>query len=165
MAVILLLLALPLLEIATFVLVGGMIGVLPTIGLVLLGAVCGFLLLRSGGLGALARAQEELQAGRDPGPHLVQASMTVVSALLLIVPGFLTDVAGLLLLVPAVRSAAWRLLKRRIAGSASFTVFRGGYGAAGRQADQSAAPVIDLDADDFSRTPNPDSPWRLGRGD
>lgn len=160
---VLFLLALPLLEIATFVLVGGAMGVLPTIGLVLLSALGGLYLLRSGGLSALQRAQAELQANRDPGPHLVQASMAVVSALLLIIPGFLTDIAGLLLLVPAIRGAAWRLIRRRVATSTRFTVFRGGYGSARWSADRSAGRTIDLDQGDY--TANPDSPWRLGKGD
>jgi UPF0716 protein FxsA len=123
-----LLLALPLLEIATFVVVGSAIGVLPTLGLVLASSVLGAVLLRTGGLGALARAQAELQAGRDPGQHVVGAVMTVVAAVLLLIPGFLTDVVALLLLVPGVRGFVWRRLKSRIAVSGNFTTFRGGFG-------------------------------------
>lgn len=162
------LLALPLLEIATFVIVGSQIGVLATIGLVLASFVLGMLLLRTQGVGALARAQSELQAGRDPGAHVVNAVMTVVAAILLLVPGFLTDIAGLLLLVPAVRHLAWRLLKSRIAVSGRFATFQGGFGSTrwsgGRSADR--GPVVDLDANDYSKgSGNPQSPWRLDKRD
>lgn len=163
----LLFLVLPLLEIAGFVIVGRMIGVLATLGLVLAAAVVGIVLLRRQSLGALSRAQEELGAGRDPSPHLVSAAVTVIAALFLIVPGFLTDIIGLLLLIPAVRRLAWRLLKGRVALSSRFAGFRGGFGAARqtRRPETADSKVIDLDASDFSRGPNPESPWRLGRRD
>jgi UPF0716 protein FxsA len=161
------LLALPLLEIATFVIVGSQIGVLATIGLVLASVVLGMVLLRTQGVGALARAQAELQAGRDPGAHIVNAVMTVVAAILLLVPGFLTDIAGLLLLVPVVRHLAWRALKSRIAVSRRFATFQGGFGSTrwsgGRSADR--GPVVDLDATDYSKGGNPQSPWRLNKRD
>jgi UPF0716 protein FxsA len=160
-----LLLALPLLEIATFVVVGSAIGVLPTLGLVLASFVLGAVLLRTGGLGARARAQAELQAGRDPGQHVVGAVMTVVAAVLLLIPGFLTDVVALLLLVPGVRGFVWRRLKSRIAVSGNFTTFRGGFGQTRWSGDRTQArgPVVDLDEADYSRGPNPDSPWRIGK--
>jgi UPF0716 protein FxsA len=162
----LILLALPLLEIATFVIVGSQIGVLATIGLVLASFVLGMVLLRTQGVGALAKAQAELQAGRNPGAHIVNAVMTVVAAILLLVPGFLTDMAGLLLLVPTFRHLAWRLLRRRIAVS-RFATFQGGFGSTrwsgGRSADR--GPVVDLDATDYTTDGNPQSPWRIDKRD
>lgn len=162
-----LLLILPLLEIAGFVIVGSKIGVLATLGLVLAAAVLGIALLRSQGRGALSRAQAELSAGRDPSPHLVGAAATVVAAILLIVPGFLTDILGLLLLVPAVRAFLWRLLKRHVVMSGSFAAFRGGFGSTRWSGTRNAGQdrVIDLDAADFNRSANPESPWRLDRRD
>ncbi len=161
----LILLLLPLLEIATFVLVGSEIGVLATIGLVLLSAVLGMFLLRTQGVSALARAQLDLRAGSDPGPQLVKAVMTVVAAVLLLIPGFLTDAVAILLLIPAVRSAVWRLLKGRLAASGRFASFEGGFGSTrwsgGRPAGR--GNVIDLDEDDYSRDGNPGSPWRLNK--
>lgn len=142
------LLALPLLEIAGFVVVGRQIGALATVGLVLASAIAGSLLLRHQGLGAMARARAEVEAGRDPSRQLAHGAMIVLAAILLIVPGFLTDIVGLLLFLPPVRDLAWRVLKSRITDVSSFGMRR--------QRER----TIDLDAEDFSRRPNPDSPWR-----
>lgn len=163
----LLLLVLPLLEIAGFVVVGSQIGVLATLGLVLASGVLGAALLRSQSRGALARAQTELRAGRDPSPHLAGAAATAVAGILLIVPGFLTDIVGLLLLVPAVRAFLWRSAKGRVIMSGRFAAFRGGFGSTRWSGERNAGDnaVIDLDAADFSRTAGPDSPWRLERRD
>jgi UPF0716 protein FxsA len=145
-------LALPLLEIAGFVLVGRQIGVLATIGLVLLSGMAGILLLRHQGFGVMNRVRAEMAAGRDPSGQLAHGVMILVAAFLLIVPGFVTDIIGLLLFIPPVRDLAWRLLKNRIM---VVSTFRGGFGAA-----RGRGRTIDLDAEDFSRKPDPDSPWR-----
>ncbi len=144
--------ALPLLEIAGFVIVGRQIGALATIGLVLLAAMAGILLLRHQGFGVMSRVRAEMAAGRDPSAQLAHGVMILLAAFLLIVPGFLTDTIGLLLFIPPVRDLAWHLLKSRIM---VVTSFRGGFGAA-----RSRGRTIDLDEEDFSRAPNPDSPWR-----
>lgn len=167
----LLLLAFPLIEIAMFVIVGQAIGVFPTIGLVLASFVLGVVLLRTQGIGALARAQAELQAGRDPGAHMVGAVMTVVAAILLIIPGFVTDIFALLLMIPGVRQLVWHRLRSRIAVSGSFAGFRGTSGSTRWSGNRSRdrGPVVDLDESDYSRKPDPsgkpdpNSPWRLGK--
>lgn len=100
--------ALPLAEIATFILVGGAIGVLPTIALVLLAAFGGVALVRWQGLQTLGRLQASLDAGGDPTGPLAHGALVAIAGILLVIPGFLTDVAALLLLVPAVRSALIR---------------------------------------------------------
>jgi len=163
----LLLLLLPLLEIATFVIVGGAIGVLPTIGLVIASAVLGMVLLRISGVGALARAQTEVQSGRDPGQHLARAGMIAVAAVLLLIPGFLTDIIALLLLIPAVRALIWRMLKSRMAVSGRFASFGNGASAqwSANTRDSGRGPVIDLDEEDYSRQANPKSPWRIEKND
>lgn len=159
------LLALPLLEIAAFVVVGSAIGVLGTIGLVLASSVLGIVLLRTRGVGSLARAQAELRAGRDPGEHVIGAVMTVVAAILLLIPGFLTDILALLLLIPGVRGLVWRRLKGRIAVSGDFATFRSGFGGTQWSGNRSTdrGPVVDLDQTDYSRNGNPESPWRIGK--
>ncbi len=112
-------LALPIIEIAVFILVGSKIGVLWTIALVILSAMAGSLLLRIQGFGALNRIRAELDAGRDPGRELAHGAMIMLAAVLLLIPGFVTDVIGLLLFIPPVRDVAWRFLKRRIVVSGS----------------------------------------------
>ena len=66
---------------------------------------------------ALARStriRAELDAGRDPGRELAHGAMIVLAGVLLLIPGFVTDMFGLLLFIPPVRDVAWRFLKRRV---------------------------------------------------
>jgi len=123
MPLFLLLLAVPVIEIALFIQVGGLIGVWPTIGLVLLSAAMGAALLRAQGLSALGQVQARLQAGEDPGPALAHGALILVAGLLLLTPGFFTDALGLALLVPPLRAAVIRHAGRRMAA--------GGFHAAG----------------------------------
>ena len=103
MPLFLLLLIVPLIEIALFIQVGGAIGVWPTIGIVILTAVTGAVMLRRQGLAALRGVQSRLLAGENPGRLLADGAMILVAGVLLLTPGFLTDTIGLLLLIPAVR--------------------------------------------------------------
>lgn len=145
------LLLLPLIEIAGFVLVGRQIGVLPTLGLVIAGAVAGSILLRVQGFGALARIRREIDARRDPSRDMAHGLMILLAGILLLIPGFFTDILGLLLFIPPVRDLAWQFLKSRVRIVTDFPM-PGGARRDGR--------TIDLDADDFSRTSNQESPWR-----
>ncbi|ODT06722.1 MAG: membrane protein FxsA [Mesorhizobium sp. SCN 65-20] len=153
----LLILALPLLEIAGFVVVGSEIGVLPTIGLVLLSAVAGSVLLRVQGFGVMARIRTELEAGRDPSKQLANAAMIVLAGVLLLIPGFISDIVGILLFLPPVREIAWRFLSKRVHFASDFSGFA-------RRGQPGRSRTIDLDEDEFRRepgtNPNPDSPWR-----
>ena len=122
----LLFIGLPIAEIAVFIMVGGAIGVLPTIALVLLAAVAGISIIRRQGIQTLARLQASLDAGGDPAGPLANGALLAIAGILLFVPGFLTDGLGLLLLIPAVRSA---LIRR---GAARTTVRFSTFGRAGR---------------------------------
>lgn len=146
-------LALPFLEIAGFIVVGGWIGVLPTIGLVLLAIVAGVVLVRAQGSGAVNRIRTSAAAGAVPGRDLAHGAMIMLAGILLIIPGFITDIAGLLLFVPPVRDLVWRLVGSRITIVTNFGPF-GGRGP-GRDGE-----TIDLDEDEYSRGGSPDSPWR-----
>ncbi|WP_352626710.1 FxsA family protein [Mesorhizobium sp. M0187] len=157
------LLALPLLEIVGFVIVGREVGALATVGLVLASGIAGVLLLRHQGFGVMARVRAEMAGGGDPSRQLAHGAMIVVAAVLLIIPGFITDIIGLLLFLPPVRDLAWRRLKGRIVVATDFTA--GGF--RGRSRDK----VIDLDdgdysrEDDFNRGPDHNSPWRRLKDD
>lgn len=94
---------LPVIEIALFIKVGGLIGVLPTLGLCLLSAVAGIALMRRQGMQALDRLQASVERGGDPVGPIAHGALILVAGALLVVPGFFTDAVGLLLLVPAVR--------------------------------------------------------------
>jgi UPF0716 protein FxsA len=148
---------LPILEIAVFIMVGSEIGVLRTLALILLSTVAGAFLLRVQGFGALARIRREAEAGHDPGRELAHGAMIMLAGILLLIPGFVTDILGLLLFVPPIRELAWRFLKRRMVVVSSF-----GSGFGGFRRETRDGKTIDLDEEEFHRTPNPKSPWRIG---
>jgi UPF0716 protein FxsA len=152
----LILIGLPLLEIAGFVIVGSNIGVLWTIALVVLSSILGSILLRIQGFSALTRIRRDLEAGRDPGRELAHGAMIMLAGILLLIPGFVSDILGLLLFIPPVRDLVWRFLKQRI------VVRSFGAGVGGFRTNRRGSKTIDLDAEDFSRTPDPKSPWRIG---
>lgn len=151
--------AIVVLEVAVFVLVGSAIGVLATIALVIAAAVAGIILLRAQGFGVLSRMQAETAAGRVPAREIADGVVILVAAVLLIIPGFVTDIVGLLLFIPPLRDAAWRfLLPRMRNNTAAFMAMRNGP----RPPDH-RGPVVDADASDIT-DPRPDSPWRGSDG-
>lgn len=109
MAFLLALLLLPILEIAGFILVGGAIGLWPTLFLVVASGMAGVLVLRSRALLTLPEFRAAMAAEGDPMAPLAHGALLSAAGVLLVVPGFLTDLLALLLLVPAVRRAviAW----------------------------------------------------------
>lgn len=153
------LLVIPLLEIAAFVVIGGQIGVFPTLALVLVTAVIGSILLRVQGFGLINRIQAEMNAGRVPARELVHGVMLLVAGILLLTPGFVTDAAGFLLFVPPVRNAVWGFVRSRVR-------VVGPDGAKFHDGASETTPrdgrTIDLDEDDFAREPDPDTPWGDG---
>lgn len=112
------LLAWPLIEIALFVTVGGAIGLWATLGIVIGTGVLGVWLIRRQGMKAGEGLRQAMAARRDPGARLAETVLAMGSGLLLILPGFLTDGLGLLLLIPAVRRWAAAALARRAGSSA-----------------------------------------------
>ncbi|WFU01796.1 membrane protein FxsA [Rhizobium sp. CB3171] len=155
----------PLAEIAGFIIVGKMVGVWATLGLVILSALLGAALLRIQGIGILQRISAESRNGGDPGREMVHGAMIVVAAFLLMLPGFISDIIGLLLFIPAVRELAWTVLRKRIVVLGSSRAFRRGAGqgpssASGPQTGpRSPGHVVDLDETNFHREPNRNSPW------
>ena len=158
-------LLLPLAEIAGFVIVGRAIGVLPTLGLVVLSFVFGIALLRRHGIGILQRMSAEGRNGVIPGRELLRPAMFVIASLLLIIPGFISDIIAILIFIPAVRDLAWNYISKRFV-----TVRTTGGSTASRSSgfgsrSAPASKVVDLDEDDYRREPNSKSPWsnkRLG---
>lgn len=102
----LVLVAVPLVELALLVWLGRRIGFLPTVALVLVTGVLGAALARHQGLATLARFRAALDARRLPHRELVDGVLILAAAILLITPGVLTDTAGFLLLVPPLRHRA-----------------------------------------------------------
>jgi len=117
LTLILLLIAVPLVEIAVFIEVGDLIGLWPTLAIIVATAVAGAALLRSQGLAALAHARASLDEGEFPVAQVFDGVCLLVAGALLITPGFVTDALGLLLFVPALRAwlrgVLWRILSER----------------------------------------------------
>ena len=139
--------AVPIAEIAVFIEVGGRIGVGSTLLVVVLTAMIGTALLRSQGLQTLARVQESLQAGRFPMAEVFDGLCLLVAGALLLTPGFVTDAAGLLLFVPAVRVGLRVLAGRYLRATGRVEIFteddiNGPGGGPGRPAD---GTVIDAE--------------------
>jgi len=102
--VLLLFLGLPIAEIIVFIQAGEQFGLWPTIGVVVLTAVLGAILVQHQGLRTFSRAQIKLKRGEIPMGEVFTGLCLLVGGLLLLTPGFLTDLAGFTLLVPKVRS-------------------------------------------------------------
>ena len=104
----------PVSEIYILIAIGGQIGILPSIGLVILTGIVGASLARSQGLQTLGRIRDSFQQGVVPGEELLNALLIAIAGIVLLTPGFLTDAAGLFLLIPATRALCREWLKRRI---------------------------------------------------
>ena len=116
----------PMAEVAAFITIGSAIGLLMTLGAIVVTAVVGSILVRQQGLQLLNRIRSEMEANRVPGRELVHGVMLLASGLFLLTPGFVTDGIGFALLVPPVRDIVYRFLKARI----NLTVMAPGAGAA-----------------------------------
>ena len=157
----------PILEIAAFIQVGSLIGLLPTLGGILLTAVIGAFLVRQQGLQTLREAQQASAQGDLPVGPLFHGLFILMAGLLLLTPGFVTDTVGFLLLVPPLRrvigAKIWEGLKDKVEVHAHGRRYGGQSG--GHQAP-GAGPIIDADAVDVTEeTAEPsknrsDSPWK-----
>lgn len=110
--ILLALLALPFVEIAVFIRVGAIIGIGATIALTLVGSCAGAVVIRLAGLAMLGRARAAIAQNEPPVDDLLDGLCILFAGVLLLVPGFVTDALGLLLLAPWVR----RRVRRRIWG-------------------------------------------------
>jgi UPF0716 protein FxsA len=106
--------AVPILEIALFIQVGGWLGLWPTLAIVVATAALGTFLVRRQGLAELRRIQSSLERLSDPTRPLAHGAMILASGLLLLTPGFFTDGLGFALLVPGVRDAVMRYVRSRV---------------------------------------------------
>lgn len=109
----LLFLVMPIAELYVIVQVAGGLGVLPTIALLLAVSVAGAWLVKWQGIVTLARFQRRVMSGQLPTAELVDGILVICAGALLLTPGFLTDVTGLLLLLPPVRAVVRAGLLRR----------------------------------------------------
>jgi UPF0716 protein FxsA len=110
---VLIFIVLPIAELYVIIKVGEAIGVLPTIALLLLDSFLGAALLRSQGRAAWRRFNQALAEGRVPTREVFDGAMVILGGAFLITPGFITDIIGIVLLLPPTRSVFRRFLVRR----------------------------------------------------
>ncbi|MET1080043.1 MAG: FxsA family protein [Pseudomonas sp.] len=114
----LLLLCLPIIELAVLIQVGRTIGLLPTLALVVGSALLGSYLLRVAGLATALRARERLARGELPEQEVLEGLLIAVGGGLLLLPGFVSDLVGLFCLFPPTRRALVDRLRRRAVAQA-----------------------------------------------
>ncbi len=162
-------LAVPLIEIAGFILVGGWLGVWPTLGLVMLSGVAGVAVFQMAGRAMALRVSQAMEQRAPPMADLFHGFCLVAAAILLIIPGFFTDLVALLLLFPPARAVLglylWRFAAtRRSRGPRPSNVIDGDFedvtpkpAPKPAKTDQPArrTPIVDQNL-----PPNPSSPWR-----
>jgi UPF0716 protein FxsA len=103
----------PLLELYILIKIGGYIGAFPTVGLVVLTALLGFVLARFEGFRKLEQIKRSLSQGIVPAEEMLDGVLIFVGGVLLIIPGVLTDLFALILLIPYTRTIFKRWLRRR----------------------------------------------------
>ncbi len=111
--ILLLLIAVPLIEIGLFVEVGGWVGGWSTVGLVILTAVVGLALVRIQGLGVLKKLNDGMGGGPFPAGAAFDGIALFMAGAMLVIPGFMTDTLGFLLLIPPLRRALGDRLRAR----------------------------------------------------
>jgi UPF0716 protein FxsA len=104
----------PLVELYVIIQVGDAIGALPTIAILLADSILGSILLRSQGRAAWRRFNTAIDEARVPGREVIDGVLVVFGGALLLTPGFVTDVFGVLFLLPPTRAVVRRLLGRRV---------------------------------------------------
>lgn len=114
MRLFLLFLAVPLIEIALFVQIGGAIGLGWTLVTVLITAMIGTYMVRTQGALALSQIRNSMNEMSDPSQPLANGAMILFSGALLLTPGFFTDAVGFALLIPGVRTALFSAIRARM---------------------------------------------------
>lgn len=143
----LLVLVVPLAEIAVIVAVGNLIGGWPTFLLLLVESAFGAWLVKREGVAAWTALQQALRSGRMPSRQLADAALVLVGGTLLLTPGFLTDIVGFLVVLPVTRPVARAVLeaaitRRVLVGAAGMPpgTSRWGTGRAGADRAEGAEP-------------------------
>ncbi|WP_230474365.1 FxsA family protein [Calidifontibacillus erzurumensis] len=109
-----LLIIIPALEVGVIIVSGSAIGIIPTIILMIATGFIGAGLSRNQGLKAFQEAQRQMAYGRLPGETILDGLCILLGGILLLFPGFLTDVLGLFLLIPITRKFFKKLIKKRL---------------------------------------------------
>lgn len=145
MPLLVLFVVIPLLEIYLLLKVGGLIGVLPTILVVIGTALLGTWLLKQQGMATFHRYQQNISQGKIPAQEMVEGLALVFGGALLLTPGFFTDAVGFLCLIPVTRQAVIRGILKRVRFS-SFSASSSTYtGEASARPTRGVGRTIDAD--------------------
>ncbi len=157
---IVLLIVIPIVELYLFIQVSNAIGFLNALGLVILISFIGIWLVKRAGTKVWARFNEQLAAQNTPSKEVADGVCLLGAGLLLVVPGFLTDALGLLLLLPPIRSVVAGALVRRYSGRSNFRVIKATYGPAGPAGPSAASGTggTVIDTEGVERPPQPPGP-------
>jgi UPF0716 protein FxsA len=150
---------LPLIEIWVFIEIGAEIGAFSTIAVCVLTAVVGMAMLRAQGFATLMRARGQMDEGILPAKELFDGLCLLVAGAFLLTPGFVTDIFGFLLLVPAFRDFLRALVGRRLETHATVHVgpeLGGGGGAAAPRRGPRGGTVIEGEFEEVD--PDADAP-------
>lgn len=147
----------PIVEMVILIEVGGIIGALPTVGLVVLTATLGIWLLRLEGMATLARVQARLDRGELPETELLEGIMLLVGGALLLTPGFVTDAVGFACILPGLRRpiARW-IIRRGVLGAITVVNRRAG----SRRDDASPRGPTTIEGDYTERDDDPEDDRR-----
>jgi len=121
MILLVLLLVVPIAEIATFVWVGSHIGIGMTLLLVVIGVVVGLRLVRRQGFATAGRVQAMIARGESPAQGMLEGMALLMAGMLFVLPGFLTDIAAMLLLIQPLRRWFIRMYLKRAGLDTSVT--------------------------------------------
>jgi UPF0716 protein FxsA len=155
-ALVIMFMAIPLAEIALIIKFGQLFGLWPTIAVVIGTAFLGATILNNQGLKAFMRIQESALKGETPIGSVIDAAFIALAGVLLVMPGLITDILGLLLLVPMIRRRVAVTMVRWAMRNASIrveTFERAPRSDPGRQHAQEEGPIIDVKAERLDERP------------
>lgn len=112
--------AVPIAELYVIIQVGGAIGVLPTLAILIADSLIGAFLLGHQGRAAWVRFRAALDENRLPHREVFDGAMVILGGALLLTPGFITDIFGIILLIPPTRDLVWLVSRRVIVARVSF---------------------------------------------
>jgi UPF0716 protein FxsA len=124
--ILLLFIALPIIELVVLIKIGAAIGALDTIGLMILSAIVGTALVRAQGLTVLGRVRDSLARDIFPAKAMFDGLCLLAAGILFIIPGFVTDAIGLVLVLPPVRALLRTLIWRHLAARGETRVWVNG---------------------------------------
>lgn len=143
----------PIVELTVIIQVGQVIGVVPTVVLLLVMSAVGAWLVKREGLGVWRRFRTALDQGRIPAAEIVDGALVMLGGALMLTPGFVTDVFGLLLVAPPSRALVNRVIRTRVRWRFGIP------GVAPRQTDRPAShpgDPVDVEVLGVKRTRSPD---------